>query len=118
MRVHIAAVGVLLGALSACGGGDAEPEPKPSKVAQGPAVPSPDADQTAKLMASLKAIDAGLAADQDRAVGRSRNVCLDLKQGGDAVANARARFEGGSVPKLTESQAAKIVDAVKASFCA
>lgn len=93
------------------------PNPKPSKPT---GIPSPDAAQTATLIRALRAVDPGLAAKEDRAVGRARNVCLDLKGGKDAATvqnNAKARFEGGTVPSLTDDQAAGIVTAVKTSFC-
>lgn len=95
---------------------------KPSTSAPEPssAIPSPDAAQTAALIRALNAIDPGLAAKEDRAVDRSRNVCLDVKGGKDAgtvQSNAKARFEGGTVPSLTDDQAADIVTAVKSSFC-
>ncbi|MGW2380231.1 hypothetical protein [Streptomyces sp. NPDC001658] len=95
---------------------------KPSTSAPEPssAIPSPDAAQTAALIRALNAIDPGLAAKEDRAVDRSRNVCLDVKGGKDAAtvqSNAQARFEGGTVPSLTDDQAADIVTAVKSSFC-
>ncbi|MFJ3420850.1 hypothetical protein ACIPN8_31420 [Streptomyces sp. NPDC086082] len=89
--------------------------PKPSS-----AVPSPDAAQTAALIRALTAIDPGLTAKEDRAVDRSRNVCSDVKGGKDAVTvqnNAKARFEGGTVPSLTDDQTVNIVTAVKSSFC-
>ncbi|WP_405817282.1 hypothetical protein OG241_22415 [Streptomyces sp. NBC_01390] len=97
---------------------DAKPStstPEPSS-----AIPSPDAAQTATLIRALNAIDPGLAAKEERAVNRSRNVCLDVKGGKEAAtvqSNAKARFEGGTVPSLTDDQAADIVTAVKSSFC-
>lgn len=47
-------------------------------------------------------------------------MCLDVKGGKEAAtvqSNAKARFEGGTVPSLTDDQAADIVTAVKSSFC-
>lgn len=99
----------------------AKPADKPSPEASKPAaIPSPDTAQTAALIAALKAVDPGLVAKEDRAVDRARNVCLDIKQGKDAPlvqSNAKTRYEGGTVPSLTDDQAASIVAAVKGSFC-
>ena len=100
----------------------ATPDAKPSTTAPKPssAIPSPDAAQTAALIRALSAVDPGLTAKEDRAVDRSRNVCSDIKGGKDAAtvqSNAKARFEGGTVPSLTDDQAANIVTAVKSSFC-
>lgn len=94
-----------------------KPSPKPSKPS---AIPSPDTLQTVALVRALREIDPGLVAKETRAVDRSRNVCLDVQGGKDAATirnNAKARFEGGMVPSLTDDQAANIVTAVKSSFC-
>ncbi|MGW2860803.1 hypothetical protein [Streptomyces sp. NPDC001205] len=99
----------------------AKPADKPSEAASKPSgIPSPDAAQTAALIRALRTIEPGLVAKEDRAVSRSRDVCLDLKGGKDDATiqkNARSRFEGGTVPSLTDDQAANIVTAVKSSFC-
>ncbi|MGX8904755.1 DUF732 domain-containing protein [Streptomyces netropsis] len=100
----------------------AKPADKPTPEALKPSsgIPSPDPAQTAKLIAALRAVDPGLVAKETRAVSRARDVCADLKQhkGESTVRkNARARYEGGTVPTLTDDQAAQIVTAVQASFC-
>ncbi|WP_369376081.1 DUF732 domain-containing protein [Streptomyces sp. cg36] len=95
----------------------AKPAEKPSEPS---GIPSPDTMQTAGLMRALRTIEPGLVAKEDRAVSRSRDVCLDIKGGKDDVTvqkNAKSRFEGGTVPSLTDDQAAQIVTAVKSSFC-
>ncbi|MFJ8472134.1 hypothetical protein [Kitasatospora sp. NPDC094011] len=112
----------------------ADAEAKPSTSASAPAaptvqptseapkvsgIPSPDAAQTVALVAALKAVDPALVAKEDRAVSRARDTCLDVRENKDAATvqkNAGARFTGGSVT-VTDDQAAKIVDAVKTSFC-
>ncbi|MGW2425090.1 hypothetical protein ACWC0C_38615 [Streptomyces sp. NPDC001709] len=97
-----------------------EPAVKPSETPTSGGIPSSDAGQREALIRALRTVDAGLVANEDRAVDRSRNVCLDIKGGKDAKtvqSNARARFEGGTVPSLTDDQAANIVTAVKSSFC-
>ncbi|MFE9026196.1 DUF732 domain-containing protein [Streptomyces iakyrus] len=129
-RLTIAAVAALF-ALTACGGGsdedsaDAKPKTAPTTAAPStpaaPAIPSPDAGQTQKLMDELRNIKPELAADEERAVRRAQNVCMDVKAGKDSAtmaSNANSRFSGGTAGELTDAQGAKIVSAVKASFCA
>ncbi|WJV49181.1 DUF732 domain-containing protein [Streptomyces flavofungini] len=99
---------------------ESKPDEKPSKPAAGSGIPSPDPAQTARLIRALSAIEPGLVAKEDRAVSRARNVCSDIKGGKGAAtvrANAKYRYEGGTVPSLTDDQAADIVTAVKSSFC-
>ncbi|MGK5630367.1 hypothetical protein [Streptomyces sp. URMC 123] len=96
-------------------------KPQPAKEAPGPTgIPSPDTTQTEALIRALRTIEPGLVEKQKRAVDRSRNVCQDMKGGKDAAtvqSNAKARFEGGAVPSLTDEQAGQIVTAVRSSFC-
>ncbi|WP_282793703.1 hypothetical protein [Streptomyces sp. CC224B] len=83
-------------------------------------MPTPNAGQRAALIRALGAVDAGLVANEERAVSRARNVCLDVKQKKDAAtvqANAKARFEGGTVPTLSADQTAQIVTAVRSNLC-
>lgn len=94
-----------------------KPSPEPSKPS---GIPSPDEVQTATLILALYDVEPGLVTDEDRAVDRARNICLDITGGKDAAtvqSNAKARFEGGTVPSLTDDQAANIVTAVRSSFC-
>ncbi|MFE9569210.1 DUF732 domain-containing protein [Streptomyces sp. NPDC006692] len=98
----------------------AKPADKPSEAAKPAAVSSPDAAQREALIRALRTIEPGLVAKEDRAVNRARNVCSDIKGGKDDATvqkNAKSRFEGGTVPSLTDDQAANIVTAVKSSFC-
>ncbi|MFJ2906530.1 DUF732 domain-containing protein [Streptomyces sp. NPDC087212] len=98
----------------------AEPTATPSETPPSSVIPSPDATQTEALIHALRTVDPGLVVKTDRAVDRARNVCLDIKGGKESAtveSNARARFEGGTVPSLTDDQAADIVTAVKTSFC-
>ncbi|QAX94046.1 hypothetical protein SEA_EURATIS_51 [Streptomyces phage Euratis] len=121
----LAAVAVL--ALAGCGGSDDKADSKPSAAPSStpstpaaPAIPSPDAAQTKALMGKLSAIKPELAADEERAVRRAQNVCSDVRGGKDDATmakNANYRFSGGTAGQLTDAQGAKIVDAVKASFC-
>jgi hypothetical protein len=113
--------------LAGCGGsGDdtaTAPSSAPEKASAAPVtdpVPSPDAAQTKALVTALGNIKPELAADEERAVRRARNVCQDVKAGKDAAtmaSNANYRYSGGTAGQLTDAQGAKIVEAVKSSFC-
>lgn len=124
MRRLVLAVGFVL-VCAGCGGGGSsnsdEAAPASSAPVAVPAVPRPSDQQVNTLLASLSQVDVGLAANRDRAVSRSRDICLDIKAGTapDALsARAVQRFAGGSVPTLTADQGAEIVAAVRSSFCA
>ncbi|MGW0530696.1 hypothetical protein [Streptomyces sp. NPDC003032] len=111
--------------LTGCGGADepkADAKPKdPTKAAAPAAIPSPDAAQTKALVTGLRNIKPELAADEERAVNRSRNVCSDVRAKKDDATmakNANYRFSGGTAGQLTDEQGAKIVAIVKSSFCA
>ncbi|MFG2147493.1 DUF732 domain-containing protein [Streptomyces sp. NPDC048696] len=99
----------------------AKPADKPSEAASKPSdTPSPDAAQREALIRALRTIEPGLVAKEDRAVNRARNMCSDIKSGMDDAkvkSLAKARYEGGTVPSLTDDQAANIVTAVRSSFC-
>ncbi|MEW2034931.1 DUF732 domain-containing protein [Streptomyces roseifaciens] len=131
-----AAVIVVGGVLSLFEDGDkdsAEAKPQssasvPARGAEKPAtspkpnsgVPSPDVAQREALIRALRTVDPRLVAKEDRAVDRARNVCADIEGGKDSATvqkNAKARFEGGTVPSLTDDQAASVVTAVRSSFC-
>ncbi|MER7688329.1 hypothetical protein [Streptomyces sp. NPDC097610] len=112
--------------LAGCGGSDDKPKaentPSASVAESSPdAIPSPDAAQTQTLISALRAVDSGLVVKKDRAVSRARSTCQTIKTSGYTNAQvhnmAKLRFEGGNVPSLTDEQTAKIVDAVKTSFC-
>lgn len=97
--------------------GAAKPKPKATPTQL---TPSPNPAQTTALTDALSAIKPELAADEERAVNRARNVCLDVKGGKDTATmakNAAYRFSGGTAGQLTDAQGGKIVAAVKSSFC-
>lgn len=97
-----------------------KPAAEPSEPVTGSGIPSPDAGQQAALTRALRTIEPGLVTKEERAVSRARDVCADIKSGKDAETvqrNARSRFEGGSVPSLTDDQAGQVVTAVRSSFC-
>lgn len=105
--------------LAGCAG-SSEPAAAPSSAAPSTSssIPSPNAAQTVQLLAALRKVDAGL--DDERSIGRARNVCLDIRGGVDSAtltANAVARFEGGSAPSLSPADGRAIVAAVRSSFC-
>lgn len=118
---------VALAGLSACSTEDETPAATKSSAAatddkqSAPtAVPSPDAAQTQKLIEGLRAIDPGLVAKESRAVNRAQNTCMTILAGDpdDKVHSmTKARFEGGTVPSLTDEQVTKIIETVKTSFC-
>ncbi|MEV6419688.1 DUF732 domain-containing protein [Streptomyces sp. NPDC051662] len=117
----LAAVAVF--ALAGCGGSGDDTATAPVKTSAAPVtdpVPAPDAAQTKALVTALGNIKPELAADEERAVRRARNVCQDVKAGKDAAtmaSNANYRYSGGTAGQLTDAQGAKIVEAVKSSFC-
>ncbi|QBZ73421.1 hypothetical protein SEA_HEATHER_51 [Streptomyces phage Heather] len=121
----LAAVAVF--ALAGCGGADDDtataPSSAPAKTSAAPVadpIPSPDAAQTKALVTALGNIKPELVVNEERAVRRARNVCQDVKGGKDAAtmaSNANERYSGGTAGQLTDAQGAKIVEAVKSSFC-
>ncbi|WP_436738435.1 hypothetical protein [Streptomyces sp. BBFR102] len=57
---------------------------------------------------------------EDRAASRARNICMNIQAGEDGEAvrtKAVLRYEGGTVPSLSDDQGEAIVKAVKSSFC-
>ncbi|MFB7631653.1 hypothetical protein ACFC0M_11985 [Streptomyces sp. NPDC056149] len=99
-------------------------DPSSADKSSGPAgAPSPDAQQTRTLMAALKAVDPALGGNEAWAVTGAKTVCADIQAGqadADVEQGVQLRFTGtrpGTVPKLTTDQAARIVTAVKSSFC-
>lgn len=111
--------------LTACEGdtGNAKPKAAPSSSAPAPATSSaflrPTSAQEAVLVKQLSAIDPGLTVNRERAVRRSVNVCDDIRTGKDkatVVKNAAFRYDGGDA-SVDNAKAAKIVAAIKASYC-
>jgi hypothetical protein len=122
MRRVLVTTAISVLALAGC---SAEETPKaaesPSSAPAVSSIPSPDAEETNALVTALGNIKPELAADEDKAVNRARNVCSDLQAGKDdatVAANANARFSGGDAGQLTDAQGAKIADVVMATFCA
>jgi hypothetical protein len=80
----------------------------------------PTPEQAATLAAALVAIEPRMD-NADRYVGRAVDQCDYVRKGeitGPAlVASTKERFGGGSIPDLTDAQAAQILDAVVTTFC-
>ena len=75
-------------------------------------------DEVTRYLAGLKAINVRLASDEERAVSRGRDTCLDITQGkprSTLVNNARQRFSGAI--SVDVNMAAKIVDVANANLC-
>ena len=95
----------------------AAPSPAASTSSAPPPSPSPSGDVPGYL-AGLKAINTRLATDQDTAVTRGRNTCLDIEQGkprSTVVNNARQRFAG--TVAVSAAMAGKIVDVAQKYLC-
>jgi hypothetical protein len=93
----------------------------PTESAAPSASPTPSAspaDGVAGYLTALKAINARLVSDEERAVTRGQNTCLDITQGkprSTVVNNARQRFSGAI--SVDQNMAARIVDAANAHLC-
>jgi hypothetical protein len=106
--------GVLLGCTTT-----EEPE---AATTPGPLAGVPDLNpsQRVDLVTRLKAIDAGLVADEELAVTRSRFVCKRIVAGDGDVAlkpYVLEQFVGGPVTGLTDDGVTGIIAATQASFC-
>lgn len=98
----------------------ATPESEAPPVADAPDAPLSEEARRDLYILTLTGIDQGLTVEADRALRRGDNICLDIEQGKDdatLIANAEARFEGGTVPDLTADQARQIVDAARSYHC-
>jgi len=105
-------------ALSACGF-DADPQESSNNRPAAPAGEVLTAEQRAYLDA-LSKIDPGLVSDQERALDRVANICLDIAMGqfsdeqlAERVAN---RLSGGNV-KIDLAQAAEVITLAKEYAC-
>lgn len=118
--------------LTACGSGDtATPAAAPATAASAPA-PAPagsmpetvDADEVpadarAAYLDGLTEIDPGLTVDEDRAINRATNICLDISQGKDeatVITNTVSRLSGGNAT-IDEAQAAQAVELARTHIC-
>ncbi|MFC4587323.1 DUF732 domain-containing protein [Sphaerisporangium corydalis] len=78
-------------------------------------VPTPNAEQATSYLAALREIEPYLVANEDRAVSRGRNTCLDILQRktvNTVVGNTRRRFAGGD-GTINTAQASQVVTAVR-----
>jgi hypothetical protein len=124
MRYQLISITALAAlALAGCGS-DPAPAPAPVKATPPPAATSaaPAADVTAQqaYIKGLRAIDAGPVANEERALSRAEDICLDLQQGEftGAKLNERVaeRLSGGSA-QITGAQAGKVVELAKKTVC-
>lgn len=122
-----AALAVLALTLTACSSSDdsdqADAKPKTAPASPTPRKSSaflrPTPEQETALIAALTAIDPNLTAKESRAISRSVGVCDDIRKGKDeatVVKNAAFRYDGGTA-SVDEAKAAKIVQAVKDTYC-
>ncbi|MFG2683148.1 hypothetical protein [Streptomyces sp. NPDC048392] len=121
-----AALAVLVLTLTACSSSDDSSTTDKPKAA--PASPSPSKssaflrptpEQEKTLVTALTAIDPNLTVKESRAISRSVGVCDDIRKGkGEAtiVKNAAFRYDGGTA-SVDEAKAAKIVQAIKDTYC-
>ncbi|MDQ3151758.1 MAG: DUF732 domain-containing protein [Actinomycetota bacterium] len=114
--------------LTACGSS----EPTPTTTAPAPAAPSVapgspgvltadevPADARAPYLAGLTEIDPGLTVNEDRAIRRATNICLDIAQGTDeatVIGNTVQRLSGGNAT-INEAQAAQVVELARRNIC-
>lgn len=109
----VVAAGVLV---SGCGGGDDDA-----------AVPTPAAELDDEVVAAsaqvdlfqgLRAIDAGLMANPDRAVRNADNACDAITRGTSRpdVEEVRLRFDGGTV-SVNKAMAEKILAVLQEKYC-
>ncbi|MGD3106379.1 hypothetical protein [Streptomyces sp. YGL11-2] len=102
---------------------ESTPSGKDATAPKDGAALSPNAEQTPKLMSALKAVNSAFGDNEKWALTASRTICADIRAGqadSDVQEDAKIRFTGntpGTVPTVTDNQAARIVTAVKSSFC-
>lgn len=115
--------------LTACGSGAPAPAataPAPPAASSAPAA-SPDiltaddvpADSRAAYLTGLTKIDPGLTVNEDRAIRRATDICVDITQGkdeGTVVSNTVSRLSGGNAT-INTSQAADAVALARAHIC-
>jgi hypothetical protein len=120
MRKTLIAAVLGLFALCACSSPPpSSSSPTPSAKAASAAepvsgVPSPDADETAQLLAALAEIDPAL--DHKRSVGRARNTCQAILAGEEdakVLAATQQRFNGTA--NISTADARKIMELVEGS---
>ncbi|WP_121710117.1 hypothetical protein [Streptomyces sp. E5N91] len=120
-----AALAVLALTLTACSSDDTSTTDKPQAAPASPTPskssaflrPTPEQEKT--LIAALTAIDPNLTVKESRAISRSVGVCDDIRKGKDeatVVKNAAFRYDGGTA-SVDEAKAAKIVQAIKDTYC-
>ncbi|MFC4148588.1 hypothetical protein ACFO0M_20225 [Micromonospora mangrovi] len=119
-RIMITVASVLVLASTACSSTESA---EPAKSAAATAAAPTQAEMTAKekkYLAGLKKIDEGLAANEERAIRRAQNICLDVKGGEfndkQLADRAAERLSGGDAT-IDSAQGAKVVALAKANIC-
>lgn len=115
--------------LAGCGSSEPTPADVPAATASvtAPAEDRPDiltdvevsAEDRASYLAGLRDIDPGLTSNEDRAIRRVTNICLDVEQGKDEttiINNTVERLSGGSAT-INETQAAEVVELARTHIC-
>jgi len=77
------------------------------------------AEDREAYLAGLTDIDPGLTVNEDRAISRATNICLDIEQGKAAatiISNTAERLSGGNAT-IDEAQAAEAVELARAHIC-
>ena len=124
MRKHLIAIAAAVFALTGCGSDTpaaSSPTPTASAATTSAAVaPSARAVNSEAFLAGLRAIDPGLVANEDRAVRRAKDICLDISQdeftNQQLAARAAERYSGGTAT-ITPAQGARVVALAKANVC-
>ncbi len=135
-RTAAALAALLLATLTACSESDNPPSTASAKPGQAAATEKPstpqadnsDAERGAgipaeptgakrtALIATLKAVNPALVADEDKAIDNARNQCSTLNGGGDADMTAKARFST-SDHEVTDVEATAINEALIRTLC-
>lgn len=115
--ISLAALAILLAA--GCSGTPNAEAPASTTAATASSIPKPDAPQTASLRAELAKINPLL--DNEKSVDNARNQCTSILGGGpyDKLINAaKTRFTSGRVKAVSDQEAQRIIDVIKANgFC-
>ncbi|MGH3390987.1 MAG: hypothetical protein ACRDOO_19135 [Actinomadura sp.] len=118
MRHRLAALALIPLALAACGSGDATAPASPSPASSSARPQSweriPET-QCKEYVGALERVEPGLVVDEERALGRALNTCMDIEAGvteKTVMERTRLRYTGGYVTVNTV-QARRIVAAAK-----
>jgi hypothetical protein len=127
LLLPVLATAALLTAYGSSEPAPAADAPAPAASAPAPAGSMPEtvdadgvpADARAAYLAGLTEIDPGLTVNEERAISRAANICLDISQGKDettVIGNAVERLSGGNA-RIDEAQAAQAVELAREHIC-